>query len=173
MNARTCAVVQHLRMPANFLPDTPTMLRSPTLPRRRRSNMVRPTTPTFLSEPEAPPPTKPVVYSPVPTWIFVSRCCSLRQGQLALTINTLGGAIIAYSWCYRGRVGKGEIEKQFQEGRENRRGRIEVDGEVSLLDIILPAIEPLFNSRQFIILSAAGLAMTSSWLACNDCHCLH
>jgi len=29
--------------------------------------MVRPTTPTFLSDPEAPPPTNPVVYSPVPT----------------------------------------------------------------------------------------------------------
>jgi hypothetical protein len=43
------------------------MLNFPTFPRRRKSNMVRPTTPTFLSEPEAPPPTKPVVYSPVPT----------------------------------------------------------------------------------------------------------
>jgi hypothetical protein len=97
----------------------------------------------------------------------------LRQGQLALTINTLGGAIIACSWCYRGRIEKGAIEKQFQEGRENRRGRIEVDGEVSLLDIILPAIEPLFNSRQLIILSAAGLAMSSAWLDCVDCHCIH
>ena len=29
--------------------------------------MVNPTTPTFLSDPEAPPPTNPVVYSPVPT----------------------------------------------------------------------------------------------------------
>jgi hypothetical protein len=56
-------------MAGNFRPDTPTMLNFPTLPRRRKSNMVNPTTPTFLSEPEAPPPTKPVVYSPVPT------CC--------------------------------------------------------------------------------------------------
>jgi hypothetical protein len=38
----------------------------PTFPRRRRSNSVNPTTPTFLSDVEAPPPTKPVVYSPVP-----------------------------------------------------------------------------------------------------------
>jgi hypothetical protein len=34
--------------------------------RRRRSKRLSPTTPTFLSEPDAPPPTKPVVYSPVP-----------------------------------------------------------------------------------------------------------
>lgn len=32
--------------------------------------MDRPTTPTFLSDPEAPLPTKPVVYSPVPTYIL-------------------------------------------------------------------------------------------------------
>ena len=45
----------------------PTIESFPTFPRRRRSKRVNPTTPTFLSEPEAPPPTKPVVYSPVPT----------------------------------------------------------------------------------------------------------
>lgn len=55
-------------MAGNFGPDTPTMLRFPTFPRLRRSKSVRPTTPTFLSEPDAPPSTKPVVYSPVPTY---------------------------------------------------------------------------------------------------------
>lgn len=59
-------------MAGNLSPDTPTMLRSPTLPRRRRSNSVSPTTPTFLSDVDAPPPTKPVVYSPVPTCDSVS-----------------------------------------------------------------------------------------------------
>lgn len=56
------------RMAGNFFPLTPAMPSLPTLPLRRRSNIDRPTTPTFLSEPEAPPPTKPVVYSPVPIW---------------------------------------------------------------------------------------------------------
>lgn len=55
------------RIAGNFLPETPTIDRSPTLPRRRRSNIVSPTTPTFLSEVLAAPDTKPVVYSPVPT----------------------------------------------------------------------------------------------------------
>jgi len=54
-------------MAGYFPPDVPTMESFPTFPRRRRSNIVNPTTPTFLSEPEAPPPTNPVVYSPVPT----------------------------------------------------------------------------------------------------------
>lgn len=61
----------HALIAGNFLPDTPTILNLPTLPRRRRSNIVNPTTPTFLSEPEAPPPTKPVVYSPVPTYNYM------------------------------------------------------------------------------------------------------
>lgn len=56
-----------VRMAGYFVPEVPTMESLPTLPRRRKSNIVRPTTPTFLSDPEAPPPTKPVVYSPVPT----------------------------------------------------------------------------------------------------------
>ena len=47
----------NLRIPGNLRPDTPTMLRLPTLPRRRRSKRVRPTTPTFLSDVEAVPPT--------------------------------------------------------------------------------------------------------------------
>lgn len=55
-------------MAGNLVPLTPTMPSWLTLPRLLRSKRVRPTTPTFLSEPEAPPPTKPVVYSPVPTW---------------------------------------------------------------------------------------------------------
>lgn len=59
--------VANVLMAGNFVPDTPTMLRFPTFPRLLRSKSVRPTTPTFLSDPDAPPPTKPVVYSPVPT----------------------------------------------------------------------------------------------------------
>jgi hypothetical protein len=54
-------------MAGNFPPDVPTIDSFPTFPRRRRSNKVSPTTPTFLSDPDAPPPTNPVVYSPVPT----------------------------------------------------------------------------------------------------------
>lgn len=56
-----------VRIAGNLVPLTPTMLRLLTLPRRRKSNRVRPTTPTFLSEADAAPSTKPVVYSPVPT----------------------------------------------------------------------------------------------------------
>jgi hypothetical protein len=56
-----------IRIAGYFVPDVPTMESFPTFPRRRKSNIVKPTTPTFLSLPEAPPPTKPVVYSPVPT----------------------------------------------------------------------------------------------------------
>ena len=64
-------------MAGNFLPETPAIERAPTLPLRRRSNMVKPTTPTFLSDVLAAPDTKPVVYSPVPT------------------INTAGGAMVS------------------------------------------------------------------------------
>jgi hypothetical protein len=56
------------RIAGNLPPETPTMDSFPTLPRLRRSNSVKPTTPTFLSDLDAPPPTNPVVYSPVPTW---------------------------------------------------------------------------------------------------------
>jgi len=56
-------------MAGNFVPQVPTMLRCPTLPRRRRSKSVSPTTPIFLSEVEAAPPTKPVVYSPEPHYV--------------------------------------------------------------------------------------------------------
>jgi hypothetical protein len=55
------------RIAGNLPPDTPTMESLPTFPRRRRSKRVSPTTPTFLSDLDAPPPTNPVVYSPVPT----------------------------------------------------------------------------------------------------------
>lgn len=55
-------------MAGYLFPDVPTMLNLPTFPRLLKSNMVKPTTPTFLSDPDIPPPTKPVVYSPVPTW---------------------------------------------------------------------------------------------------------
>lgn len=61
--------VLDIRIAGNLLPDVPTILSFPTFPRRLKSNIVKPTTPTFLSEPDIPPPTKPVVYSPVPT------CC--------------------------------------------------------------------------------------------------
>jgi len=56
--------------------------------------MQSPTTPIFLSEPEAPPPTKPVVYSPVPTFHEVSydRWHYLRE---RLTIKTFRGFILA------------------------------------------------------------------------------
>ena len=67
-------------MAGNLCPDVPTMLSLPTLPRRRRSKRVRPTTPTFLSDLDAPPPTKPVVYSPIPI------------------IKTLGGAMMMEIW---------------------------------------------------------------------------
>lgn len=58
---------RYVRIAGNLCPDVPTIESFPTFPRRRKSNKVRPTTPTFLSDPDAPPPTKPVVYSPVPT----------------------------------------------------------------------------------------------------------
>lgn len=70
------ALRDYSRIAGNLLPEVPTMDSFPTLPRRRKSKRVKPTTPTFLSDPEAPPPTKPVVYSPVPT------------------INTFNGAIL-------------------------------------------------------------------------------
>ena len=56
-----------LRMAGNLVPVVPHMLSVPTFPRLLRSNRVRATTPIFLSDPDIPPPTKPVVYSPVPT----------------------------------------------------------------------------------------------------------
>jgi hypothetical protein len=59
--------VVELRIAGYFDPVMPTIDSFPTFPRRRRSKSVSPTTPTFLSDPEAPVPTKPVVYSPVPT----------------------------------------------------------------------------------------------------------
>jgi hypothetical protein len=68
----------NLRMAGNLPPETPTMDRSPTLPRLRRSKRVNPTTPTFLSDLEAPPPTNPVVYSPVPT-------CAVHQLMARMT----------------------------------------------------------------------------------------
>jgi hypothetical protein len=63
-----CAHRENSRIAGNLPPETPTMESFPTFPRLRRSNRVKPTTPTFLSDLEAPPPTNPVVYSPVPTW---------------------------------------------------------------------------------------------------------
>lgn len=59
--------MEDIRIAGNFPPDVPTIDNLSTFPRLRRSNKESPTTPTLLSDPEAPPPTKPVVYSPVPT----------------------------------------------------------------------------------------------------------
>lgn len=78
------------RIAGNLLPDVPTMLKLPTLPRLRRSKRQSPTTPTFLSEPLGAPPTKPVVYSPVPTYV------DDQHGKLFVstgqhTISTLRG----------------------------------------------------------------------------------
>ena len=61
---------RYIRIAGNLVPDVPTILRFPTFPLLLRSKRVRPTTPIFLSEPDMPPPTKPVVYSPVPTWLL-------------------------------------------------------------------------------------------------------
>jgi len=79
-----------VRIAGNLSPETPTMDSLPTLPRRRRSNKVRPTTPTFLSEVDAPPPTKPVVYSPVPTW-HPSSASSLEVATLGRATRSAGG----------------------------------------------------------------------------------
>ncbi len=68
------------------------VLNFPTLLLLRKSNKVRPTTPTFLSEPDMPPPTKPVVYSPVPTW-FRLQYSKVRYGRIQLTMRTLRGAM--------------------------------------------------------------------------------
>mmetsp|Transcript_13419 Transcript_13419/g.37110 ORF Transcript_13419/g.37110 Transcript_13419/m.37110 type:complete len:209 (+) Transcript_13419:934-1560(+) len=54
------------RISGSFLPFTPHMPSRPSLPRERRSRQTRPTMPVDLSEFAALPPTKPVVYSPVP-----------------------------------------------------------------------------------------------------------
>lgn len=82
----------HSRIAGNLLPEVPTILSFPTLPRLLRSNMVKPTTPTFLSDPEAPPPTKPVVYSPVPTCVL--SVSVLSSCWHSLTMRTLTGAIL-------------------------------------------------------------------------------
>jgi hypothetical protein len=66
--AESGITVHGIRLEEIF-PEVPTMLKFPTLPLLRKSNNVRPTTPTFLSDPDMPPPTKPVVYSPVPTYL--------------------------------------------------------------------------------------------------------
>lgn len=89
------------------------MLKLPTFPRRLRSKRVRPTTPTFLSDPDAPPPTKPVVYSPVPT------------------MHTLRGAMMCdelvqmlpYSiWYSKKREDREEQNEKSRENKEKRAG---------------------------------------------------
>jgi len=52
---------------STVLTFTPHMPTRSTLDRRRKSNIVKATTPAPLSLSDFPPPTKPVVYSPVPT----------------------------------------------------------------------------------------------------------
>lgn len=88
------------RQPSTASPPTSSVTRSTavfrgdnTFPLRRRSNSVKPTTPTFLSEVDAAPPTKPVVYSPVPTW----RRSSARRLVLIATPNK---RCEACSWCH-------------------------------------------------------------------------
>ncbi len=75
----------------HLLPDVPTIDNLPTFPRLRRSNSVKPTTPTFLSLPDIPPPTKPVVYSPVPTMqtfrgAIMWNPASAQSGSLAVLL---------------------------------------------------------------------------------------
>ncbi len=55
--------------------------------------MDSPTTPTFLSDPEAPPPTKPVVYSPVPTCKTRVEPAAAAGGAGGRTIKTLSSSI--------------------------------------------------------------------------------
>lgn len=78
------------------MPLTPTMLRLLTLPRRRKSKRVSPTTPTFLSEADAAPSTKPVVYSPVPICKRVNVHPIPISGiqALMLTINTFMAIVV-------------------------------------------------------------------------------
>ena len=92
-----------LRIAGYFVPDVPTIERFPTLPRRRRSNIVRPTTPTFLSLPEAPPPTKPVVYSPVPTMRTFNGFKACSAGLGAAGAGWRGMASIVFLACVRWR----------------------------------------------------------------------
>ena len=87
-------------MAGYFDPDVPTIDSFPTFPRRRRSNIVNPTTPTFLSDPEAPPPTNPVVYSPVPTMRTsngLEEACSRGAGSAALLEECNGIASISFT----------------------------------------------------------------------------
>jgi hypothetical protein len=74
-------------LPGYFVPFVPTSLVFPTrLPLWElwRSNITSATTPIFLSEALEPPPTYPVVYSPVPT--LQDQQCIFAD----LTISTLG-----------------------------------------------------------------------------------
>lgn len=87
-----CALI-----PANLFPDVPTIDRLPTLPRRLRSKSVKPTTPTFLSEPEADPPTYPVVYSPVPTMQTFSGAMVLAN-SFKVFLGVKGRARIDKEW---------------------------------------------------------------------------
>ena len=82
--------MENLRIAGYFDPEVPTIDSFPTFPLRRRSNNVRPTTPTFLSEPEAPVPTKPVVYSPVPTMRTLRGLTSLAMDGGASLLDATG-----------------------------------------------------------------------------------
>ena len=90
------------------------VLNFPTLLLLRKSNKVRPTTPTFLSEPDMPPPTKPVVYSPVPTW-FRLQYSKVRYGRIQLTMRTLRGAMTTK---FREEGNTADSSTEFQPGKD-------------------------------------------------------
>lgn len=87
-----------LLIAGNLDPFTPTMLSLPTFPLRRRSKSVNPTTPTFLSEVDAPPPTKPVVYSPVPTYYTLQSASSPAS---LLTMRQCAGCCTYHQHAWR------------------------------------------------------------------------
>ena len=86
--------MEDIRIAGYFWPDVPTIDSLPTFPRRRRSNNVNPTTPIFLSDPDAAPPTNPVVYSPVPT---IKTFKGLDEPSVALANKLLAIAVIVVS----------------------------------------------------------------------------
>lgn len=121
----------NVRIAGYFPPDVPTIDNFPTFPLRLKSNIVKPTTPTFLSDPEAPPPTKPVVYSPVPTirtlrgldsgaaMIAILRARSSTQLTVFIEVITVYYATWAKSNWERGKSGV-----WFKRKREKSSGHV-------------------------------------------------
>lgn len=100
----------------------PTIESLPTLPRRLRSNSVKPTTPTFLSLPDIPPPTKPVVYSPVPTMHTLRGAILTESSGSFNGLRELRFAVSAGSgrkWFERERVVKMETTYEFRYDRRS------------------------------------------------------